>query len=145
MSEICWGRYPNLAQYSHGRTWLTIQQNLGLAQNTIEAYGRALEDYITFSQQREMSLESAHREHIALYVRDLTSRPHPRRRKTIPVPNGSGGLANATLQQRLTAVRLFYDYLMEEGIREDNPVGRGRYWKCPTKWFCLTFGDKLFK
>jgi integrase len=37
------------------------------------------------------------------------------------------GLANATLQQRLTAVRLYYDYLMEEGLRADNPVGRGRY------------------
>jgi integrase/recombinase XerD len=37
------------------------------------------------------------------------------------------GLANATLQQRLVAVRLFYDYLVEEGVRESNPVGRGRY------------------
>lgn len=37
------------------------------------------------------------------------------------------GLSNATLQQRLVALRLFYDYLMEEGIRESNPVGRGRY------------------
>lgn len=25
------------------------------------------------------------------------------------------------------AVRLFYDFLMEEGLRESNPVGRGRY------------------
>src|SRR5438128_2258657 len=54
MSEICWDRYPHLAQSSYGRTWLTIQQ-------------------------------------------------------------------------RLTAVRLFYDYLTEEGLRETNPVGRGRY------------------
>ena len=36
-------------------------------------------------------------------------------------------MANATLQQRLVAVRLFYDYLVEEGVRADNPVGRGRY------------------
>jgi integrase/recombinase XerD len=36
-------------------------------------------------------------------------------------------LANATLQQRLVAVRLFYDYLVEEGLRDLNPVGRGRY------------------
>ena len=41
---------------------------------------------------------------------------------------GSGvGLANATLQQRLVAVRLFYDHLVEEGRRDTNPVGRGRY------------------
>jgi site-specific recombinase XerD len=36
-------------------------------------------------------------------------------------------LANATLQQRLTAIRLWYDYLVEEGIRLDHPVGRGHY------------------
>ncbi|MEU0939836.1 site-specific integrase [Embleya sp. NPDC005971] len=37
------------------------------------------------------------------------------------------GLSNATLQQRLVPVRLFYDFLMEEGLRDSNPVGRGRY------------------
>jgi hypothetical protein len=36
----------------------------------------------------------------------------------------SPGLANVTVQQRLVAVRLFYDYLIEEGLRETNPVGR---------------------
>ena len=40
---------------------------------------------------------------------------------------GRPGLANATMQQRLTAVRLFYDYLIEEDLREHNPVGRGYY------------------
>jgi site-specific recombinase XerD len=37
------------------------------------------------------------------------------------------GLAAATLQLRITAVRLFYDFLVEEGLRATNPVGRGRY------------------
>lgn len=37
------------------------------------------------------------------------------------------GLANSTLHQRLVAVRLFYDHLVEEGRRRNNPVGRGRY------------------
>ncbi|MHB8619798.1 MAG: tyrosine-type recombinase/integrase [Chloroflexota bacterium] len=36
-------------------------------------------------------------------------------------------MANATLQQRLTALRLFFDYLVEEEVRDINPVGRGRY------------------
>jgi integrase len=31
------------------------------------------------------------------------------------------------VQQRLTAVRLFYDHLVEEGLRDSNPAGRGRY------------------
>src|SRR5262245_2306552 len=37
------------------------------------------------------------------------------------------GLANATLQQRLGVVRLFYDDLIEEQRRDTNPVGRGRH------------------
>jgi hypothetical protein len=41
--------------------------------------------------------------------------------------DSGAGLANATLQQRLVAVRLFYGFLIEEGLREANPVGRGRY------------------
>lgn len=31
------------------------------------------------------------------------------------------GLANATIQQRLVAVRLFYDYLVEEGLARAIP------------------------
>jgi integrase len=44
----------------------------------------------------------------------------------VSIDSGSG-LANATIQQRLVPVRLFYDFLIEEGLRESNPVGRGRY------------------
>lgn len=41
--------------------------------------------------------------------------------------DSGAGLANATLQLRLVPVRLFYDYLIEEGLQESNPVRRGRY------------------
>lgn len=41
--------------------------------------------------------------------------------------DSGAGLANATIQQRLVPVRLFYGFLMEEGLHESNPVGRGRY------------------
>ncbi|HTV33795.1 MAG TPA: site-specific integrase [Methylocella sp.] len=70
---------------------------------------------------------TANRDHIARFVRALMERPS--RHSTV----GSGHsadcsrLANATVQQRLTAVRLFYDYLVEDGLRDNNPVGRGRY------------------
>ena len=39
--------------------------------------------------------------------------------------DSGAGLANATLQLRVTVVRLFYDFLVEEGVRDRNPVGRG--------------------
>ena len=48
----------------------------------------------------------------------------PRHRGANMVAIGSGaGLANAAMQQRLVPVRLFYDFLMEVGLRESKPVG----------------------
>lgn len=106
--------------------WLQIQANLGLAPNTIDAYGRAMEDYLSFCFRSTITAEAATKEHISLYVHDLTSRPNPKGAKVLAFDSGTG-LANATLQQRVTAIRLWYDYLVEEGIRPINPVGRGRY------------------
>jgi integrase/recombinase XerD len=57
-------------------------------------------------------------------VRELRSRPIQRGGKVVALDSGAG-LSNATLQQRLVPVRLFYDFLLEEGIRDSNPVGRG--------------------
>jgi integrase/recombinase XerD len=69
---------------------------------------------------------TANRAHVAVYVGELTSRPSHRGPNVVSLDSGSG-LANATIQQRLVPVRLYYDYLIEEGLRETNPVGRGRY------------------
>ncbi len=125
-SHIQWESYPTLSESSQAQTWLKIQRDLGLAQNTVDAYGRALEDFFAFGVRDGFVPLEASREHIARYVHDLSSRPNPRGTK-IRVLDTGYGLANATLHQRLTAVRLFYDYLTEEGLRETNPVGRGRY------------------
>lgn len=70
--------------------------------------------------------ELATKEHISHWVRELTSRPH-RRGVSVKSMDSGAGLSNATLQQRVTAVRLFFDSVIEKGIRADNPVGRGRY------------------
>jgi site-specific recombinase XerD len=126
MAEIRWQRYPRADKVDVVRAWLVLQANLGLAANTLDAYARAIEEYLAFSAGRDIPVITASRDHIATYVRDLTSRPNPRGANVVVLDSGSG-LANATLQQRLTAVRLFYDYLTEEGLRSNNPVGRGRY------------------
>jgi integrase/recombinase XerD len=129
MKGIRWERFPLITQSSAAKAWLAIQNNIGLAANTVEAYGRALEDYLGFCGRWSVMPEAAKREHLARYVHELVERPnpsmeagHPRLRR-----RPQAGLANATLQQRLTVLRLYYDYLREEGIRVDNPVGRGRY------------------
>jgi integrase len=85
-----------------------------------------VEEYLAFSTGKDVSVVAATMDHIAAYVRDLTSRPNPRRANAVVLDSGAG-LANSTLQQRITAIRLFYDYLLEEGLRSSNPVGRGRY------------------
>ena len=68
----------------------------------------------------------ASRADVASYVHELISRPGRRGPNVVSFDSGAG-LANATLQQRLVSVRLFYDYLVEEGLRKSNPVGRGGY------------------
>lgn len=126
MVGVCWERFPRVAVSETARAWLVLGVNLGLAANTLDAYGRALEEYLTFSAGRGIAVVAATKDHIAAYVRYLTSRPNRHGPKVVALDSGAG-LANATLQQRITAVRLYYDHLMEEGLRPDNPVGRGRY------------------
>ena len=119
-------RWPVLAGCPEALTWLGIQVDLGLAPRTIEAYARGLTDYLLVCEREGIDPLTAERAEIARYVRDLTERPSRRGANVVALDSGVG-LANATLQQRLVAVRLFYDHLVEEGRRERNPVGRGRY------------------
>jgi site-specific recombinase XerD len=93
---------------------------------TIEAYGRVLAEYLQVCERDGTDPLAAGRAQVAVFVRELASRPGPRGANVVSIDSGTG-LANATMQQRLVAVRLFYDYLVEEGVRESNPVGRGRF------------------
>jgi integrase/recombinase XerD len=103
-----------------------MQSDLRLAPRTVDAYGLGLADYLAFCDRESIDPLTAGRSDVARYVRDLSSRPSPRGSNVVAIDSGVG-LANATLQQRLVALRLFYDYLIEERKRETNPVGRGRY------------------
>jgi site-specific recombinase XerD len=129
--EMRWERYPLVNESVTVKAWLTIQINYGHACNTVEAYSRALEDYLRFCESHNLIPESASREDLANYIHDLSRRPHPGS-KAIDEdhPCLVLHLANATLQQRLTAIRLYYDYLEEEGNRDDNPLRRGRHGAC---------------
>ena len=118
-------RWPVLGRYERATQWLTIWADLGRSPRTIEAYARALTGYLECCERHKTDPMVAGREQIAIYLRELRSRP---RIHTRGAAEGEQrvGLANATLQQRLVAVRLFYDYLIEEGLRTSNPVGRGQ-------------------
>jgi integrase/recombinase XerD len=116
-------KFPHIARNDHARAWLTWQSNRGLAPNTLEAYGRGLEGYLMFLRDRAVTVEAATRLDVASYIRHLLPR-------TVNA-NGAGRgdqetpLANATLQQRVTVIRLFHDYLVEEAVRDRNPVRQG--------------------
>jgi site-specific recombinase XerD len=126
MNQINWDRYPLNSKHPLARSLLEVEAALGHAPNTIDAYARGREDFLAFCQSQNITPELAAKEHIALWVNDLTSRPH-RRGANIKSMDSGVGLANATLQQKVTALRLFFDFVIEKGCRERNPVGRGRY------------------
>jgi hypothetical protein len=119
-------RWPIVAACPDALVWLQVQADLGLAPRTVEAYARGLTDYLAVCGREGIDPLVAGRAEIARYVRELNQRPSRRGANVVALDSGVG-LANATLQQRLVAVRLFYDHLIEEGRRETNPVGRGRY------------------
>ncbi len=124
--DIQWERYPAIAHDPLAKKWLEGQALLGLAQNTVEAYARGVQEFIEHCERADIYAPQATRDEVARYVGELRRRPNPKDSKVVSLSSGVG-LSNATLQQRLTAVRLFFDYLLEEGIRVTNPVGRGRY------------------
>ena len=126
MPEAVETKWPVLARHDRALEWLRIWTDLGRAPRTIDAYARGLAEYLQVCEREGIDPLAATRAQVAVFVRELTSRPSRRGTNVVALDSGSG-LANATLQQRLVPVRLFYDFLVEEGVRESNPVGRGRY------------------
>jgi integrase/recombinase XerD len=119
-------KWPVLARHERAIEWLGIWADLGRAPRTIDAYARGLAEYLLVCEREGIDPVAANRAQVAVFVRDLRTRPSRNGANVVVLDSGSG-LANATLQQRLVPVRLFYDFLIEEGLRESNPVGRGRY------------------
>lgn len=126
MSTVRWECYPSVANCETARTWLQMQAHLLLKPKTIDAYGRCLNDYLTFCEKQKIIPEEITREQVALYVQDLATRPNPKGANILSL-HGGRGLSNSTMQQRITVLRLFCDYLIERQFRLDHPVGRGYY------------------
>jgi len=125
MTNLIWERYPNLSGNQHGKSWLVLLGNLGRADATLDAYARGLSNYLRFCLSLGVNPESATLEHISLYVRHLGGDTQDG--KT------SHRRSNATMQQYLTVIRLWYDHLVYQDVRESNPVPRGTYLNVPTR------------
>jgi site-specific recombinase XerD len=124
-------KWPVFARHERARSWLQVWTDLGRAPRTIDAYARGLAEYLEMCERDGVDPLAAGRADVARFVRELTERPSRRGGNVVSIDSGSG-LANATIQQRIVPVRLFYDFLMEEGLRESNPVGLGRF--TPGRW-----------
>ena len=118
-------KWPVLGRHEVAAGWLRIWADLGRAPRTIDAYARGLAEYLDVCERENVDPATANR-HVAMFVRELTRRPSRRGPNVVSIDSGAG-LSNATIQQRLIPVRLFYDHLIEEGLRDSNPVGRGKY------------------
>jgi integrase/recombinase XerD len=117
-------RWPALTSNSMAIRWLVLQQDVGRSPRTMEAYARSLVDYLGWCDRAGVDALGAGRAEIAGYLRDLRERPSRYGANVVALSSGAG-LANATLQLRVTVVRLFYDFLVEERVRDRNPVARG--------------------
>jgi len=119
-------KWPVFGRHEQAAEWLQIWTDIGRAPWTIDAYARGLAEYLEHCERNGIDPLVANRAQVGSFVRELTNRPGRHGVNTLSLDSGAG-LANATLQQRLVPVRLFYDFLVEEGVRDSNPVGRGRY------------------
>ena len=116
IEEIQWSRIPTVAELAPARAWMTFQACRGLAWNTLDAYGRNLERYLHFLQQSGVPPWDIKQDLVAAYLHELLA--------ISSTPEAESRLANATIQQHLTTLRLFYDYLLEEELCKRNVFRR---------------------
>lgn len=106
MSEIRWDRLPLARSLPAAHDWLVQTASAGLSPSTIDAYSRAVERYLAHCRARRIDPNAATTRHITAYLDELRT----------------AGLRRATLHQRVTAIRLFYAFAAERGVRVDNPA-----------------------
>lgn len=91
--------------------WLRLLADLGRADSTIKAYRGALAHYLRYCEENALSPLSAHFEDFSGYIRpQLPGMEHP--------------VSSATLQLRISAIRLWYEFLHYQDLCETSPVPR---------------------
>lgn len=72
-------KWPVLGRHERAAEWLRVWADLGHAPRTIDALG--LTEYLQMCEREGIDPITAHRAHIAVYVRELTERPRPQGRE----------------------------------------------------------------
>lgn len=91
--------------------WLKLLSDLGRAQTTLTAYRSALRHYFAFCSLHNIEPEKAQFEDLAAYI-------------SPQLPGMAFPVASATLQLRVSAIRLWYDFLVYQDISSLNPLPR---------------------
>jgi hypothetical protein len=119
-------RWPVLGRHECAAEWLRVWADLGRSPRTIDAYARALAEFLLSCEAADVDPLTATRVQVAAYVRELVSRPSMRGPNVVSFESGVG-LANATLQQRLSVtwnlpVRMIIFSSFDHGL--ERAVGR---------------------
>lgn len=102
VAPVRWELFPLAADHSLSRDWLTFQSQRGLSRNTLDAYCRGLEIFLRFLAAHQLMIPAVTRAHIGAYLASMQSE--------------RTAISNATVQQRITVLRLFYGHLVDEGL-----------------------------
>ena len=77
MTDVQWSHFPLVAAHEHAHRWLQFIAHLGRARNTVEAYGRALDDHLRFCGSVGADPLKLRADVIAAWIGDLHERTNP--------------------------------------------------------------------
>lgn len=127
MQEINWQYYPQVTKHPVAHAFIESQAKRQKRPKTIDAYARNLEDLLNaFAQLGLLDPVEAGPDDLEAYIDWLYQRTPARpRNKVTSLPEE--GLSPNTIQQRIVTARLFYDFCIYRGHRQNkiNPIPRG--------------------
>ena len=127
--EVRWQFYPRVAAHPAARAFVESLVKRQQAAKTVDAYARNLEDLLrTWPDASPERVTEADAADLDDYLAGLHCRAPARLHRDAAGVRGTG-LADATIQQRLVTVRLFYDFCIHRRLRRNpvNPVPRGHW------------------
>jgi hypothetical protein len=83
-------KWPVIGRHEQAATWLQIWTDLGRAPRTIDAYARGLGEYLLMCEREGVDPVAANRAHVAVFVRELMSRPSLRGANVVAIDSGAG-------------------------------------------------------
>lgn len=130
MHDIDWKWCPHVAAHEITRNFLISQARLQKARQSLEAYGRDLDDLLeTFANLPFVDIIEADCGLLELYIDGLYNRPPKHGASSQPqitrITNTR--LSLATIRRRVGTARRFYQWLIDRRLRADliNPVPKG--------------------